>query len=420
MRSIYAVISKSQQDVSLEFFSAQISNAENRREILQAELARLKSERTLSKDKAKAAQDEVTRGSLDAAQAALITAIDKAAKLQADIADTREFLFEIESRLASLKESQVARSYLSGMAFNFCPCCLSPVAAVLKDSTTCSLCKTALGTPDSESQLLRMRNELELQIRESTALLQDRVATSEQAQLSIPALRQQFRALERRYNQKAQHWNSPVEDALEKTLLELGSLEQQIKSLYESQKLASVIKSLQERRNKLNADLAEAASNVENMQLAQENRKRAVYLAIASNLSRLLKKDLYRQEEFRTAEQIAFSFEDNTVSVDGSSRFSESSTVVLRHLFHLALLSASVTIPDMRFPRLLMLDGIEDGGIELPRAHRLQEIIAEECASYNVDYQLIMATSQIAPSLDSEKYVVGRRYTEENRAIEIL
>jgi hypothetical protein len=71
----------------------------------------------------------------------------------------------------------------------------------------------------------------------------------------------------------------------------------------------------------------------------------------------------------------------------------------------------------MRFPRLLMLDGIEDGGIELPRAHRLQEIIAAECESYEVDFQLIMATSQIAPMLDSDRYVVGRRYTEDHRAI---
>ena len=74
----------------------------------------------------------------------------------------------------------------------------------------------------------------------------------------------------------------------------------------------------------------------------------------------------------------------------------------------------------MRFPRLLILDGIEDGGIELPRAHRLQEIIAEECATYKVDYQLIMATSQIAPSLNIIDYVAGRQYTEDERALKIM
>lgn len=68
----------------------------------------------------------------------------------------------------------------------------------------------------------------------------------------------------------------------------------------------------------------------------------------------------------------------------------------------------------------MILDGIEDGGMELLRAHLLQEIIVEECNTFEVDYQLIFATSQIAPSLDVEALVVGRSFSEENRSLEIL
>jgi len=131
--------------------------------------------------------------------------------------------------------------------------------------------------------------------------------------------------------------------------------------------------------------MRELDSIIERLTHAQENRKAEAFLAIAEALSRLLKLDFYRQEEFRTAEHVQFSFIDNQVIVDGSAKFSESSTAVLRHLFHLALLTASTKLPTMRFPRFLMLDGIEDGGMELARAYRLQEIIAEECASYDVE-----------------------------------
>jgi hypothetical protein len=103
--------------------------------------------------------------------------------------------------------------------------------------------------------------------------------------------------------------------------------------------------------------------------------------------------------------------------VDGSTKFSESSTVVLRHLFHTALLSASTVVKEMRFPRLLLLDGIEDGGMELERAYRLQEIIVRECESFECSYQLIMASSQIAPSLNTADYVVGRTFTETERSL---
>jgi hypothetical protein len=238
--------------------------------------------------------------------------------------------------------------------------------------------------------------------------------------LSIPSLRQTLRRLERIYFEATQHWKSDVEEAIEKNIREAGALDQEIKNLYESQKLASVIISLQEKRDALLAEIIDVNSTIERLIDAQEARKRSVALKISETTSRLLKQDLYRQEEFKTADHVEFSFEDNEVIVDGSSRFSESSTVVLRHLFHLALLTASTQTPEMRFPRFLMLDGIEDGGIEPPRARRLQEIIAAECENYAVDFQLIMATSQIAPALDIDKYVVVRQYTEERRALDIL
>lgn len=234
---------------------------------------------------------------------------------------------------------------------------------------------------------------------------------------AVPGLREALRKLERKYIDSAQHWTSDLEQRIEDTSREIGALDQEIKSLYENQRLSTVIRDLQQRRDELVHRIAQLDSRIETLRIAQERRKREVSLEIVKTLSSLLKLDLYRQEEFRTAENVTFSFIDNTVSVDGSTKFSESSTVVLRHLFHVALLSASTRIREMRLPRFLMLDGIEDGGMELARSHRLQEIIAEECERYEVDFQVIIASSQIAPSLDNEKFVVGREFTEDNRAL---
>ncbi|MDF3081477.1 hypothetical protein KPB01_10995 [Burkholderia sola] len=94
--------------------------------------------------------------------------------------------------------------------------------------------------------------------------------------------------------------------------------------------------------------------------------------------------------------------------------------MVLRHLFHLALLSASTRMPEMRFPRFLILDGIEDGGMELERSYRLQEIIVNECSRFECDYQVIFATSQISPALENDAYVVARQFSENSRSLAIL
>ncbi|QQC65560.1 hypothetical protein I6I06_12665 [Paraburkholderia ginsengisoli] len=93
--------------------------------------------------------------------------------------------------------------------------------------------------------------------------------------------------------------------------------------------------------------------------------------------------------------------------------------MVLRHIFHLALLTASVQKPFMRVPRFMMLDGIDDGGMEKERSHRLQEIIVEECATYEVDYQVIFATSDINAALEESNLVVGRFFTPEARSLDV-
>jgi len=264
-----------------------------------------------------------------------------------------------------------------------------------------------------------MRNELRIQLKESKSLIDAREAEVNILRGTLPGQRQEMRSLEAKYVEAAANWTSEIEFALENATREIGALDAEIKALYENQQLASVIKDLQAKRDELTAKMRELDTLIETLTSSQDHRKRDVALAITRNLSRLLKQDLHRQAEFRTAENVNFSFIDNLVTVDGSSKFSESSTVVLRHLFHMAMLSASTKIPEMRFPRFLMLDGIEDGGMEQARAYRLQEIILRECLSYDVDYQVIIATSQIAPELDKPEYVAGRETTEDLRALEI-
>jgi hypothetical protein len=66
-----------------------------------------------------------------------------------------------------------------------------------------------------------------------------------------------------------------------------------------------------------------------------------------------------------------------------------------------------------------MLDGIDDGGMEKERSHRLQEIIVDECASYDVEYQVIFATSEINPKIKDSDLVVGDFFTPDNRSLDV-
>ncbi|WP_431127012.1 AAA family ATPase [Variovorax paradoxus] len=420
LRSIFTVLAKSKQDIGIEFFGQQIVEAESRREALHKEILRLKSERTIQADKKRKSEETPFRKELDEAKRTLTSALDQVALKEAELADTNEFVMELDSRLISLEESEQARKYFGGLSFQLCPCCLAEVKPAGAAEGSCSLCKSPISGPAGDAQLLRMKNELRLQVTESQSIAKRRADELQELRRMLPSLRQELKKLEKKYDSATESWSSDLEMALEAAARDAGALDQEIKGLYENQRLASVIEELRKKRNSLVERIDDLQIKITTLEDAQEKLKHEVSAYISSTLGRLLRKDLYRQAEFKTAENVHFSFTDNKVAVDGSDRFSESSTVVLRLLFHVALLSASTKIKSMRFPRFLILDGIEDGGMELPRSHLLQRIIAEECATYEVEYQLIMATSQITPELDNNRFVVGREFTEDDRAIQIL
>ncbi|CAB3960447.1 hypothetical protein BLA3211_00185 [Burkholderia aenigmatica] len=421
LRSIFNVLGRSGQSPDLEFLNTKIVELEEARATLAASLVALKEKRELPRkesNKARATADGL-RQALNNARKAESGAKDKLAALDLDIADSRLFVKELESRLLNLDESKETRSYFSNVQFRFCPSCLSELSEAHADAEHCHLCTTALGDGRGDTQLLRMRNELSVQLKESRSLIDGRTEEAEALRVEIPLLSQRVRKLEQDYRVEANVWSSDVEVALEDAARKLGALDQEIRQAYERQKLASVISELQERRDALAAESKRLAERIEQLEQKQAQRKVEVANAVNDATVRLLKQDLQLQPEFVNARQASFDFIENAVYVNGSKNFSESSAVVLRHVFHLALLTASIQKPYMRLPRFLMLDGIDDGGMEKERSHRLQELIVEECSTYEVDFQLIFATSEINPKLETSELVVGRYFTSDARSLDV-
>lgn len=418
LRSIFSVLARSEQDANFEFIGQQIAHLQRKREELAAELIRLKTERTLQAADETGKSDTNLRLELDQAKLAVSQAESEILRLNLDIADSQSFIDELEARLRTLDESSVTRNYFGKLNFTFCPCCLSVVKDI-KEDDHCGLCKEPLSSAAADSQVLRMRNELRIQLEESRSLMPERETSIQSIKNSLPELRRKLYVLEQRYSESSQNWSSPVESALEERAREIGSLDQEIKNLYENQRLAETVRQLQEKKRSFESRISEIDSVIESLIYTQASRKTSVQTEVAVTLAHLLRKDLQRQREFQKAENVQFSFTDNVVSVEGSTQFSESSTVVLRHLFHLALLSASTRLPHMRLPRFLILDGIEDGGMEPERSYRLQQLIVEECEKFDCDYQVIFATSHISPVLEDVNYVVGRQFTKDNRSLQI-
>lgn len=419
LRGIFRVLGQSGQTPDVEASRNIIQELEQQRVQLTEYIDQLKINRALSRKESNEAgkKSDNLRGRLSAAKKYESVLKDAIAAINLDIADSKLFIEELTYRLQSLDESKTAREYMGIMSFQFCPGCLSELKPDSEDHA-CQLCKSPIES-GGDGQLLRMRNELSIQLKESRMLLAIKEEELLDLSKNLPSASQEVKKLENEYKSASSNWSSDIETVLESTGRRLGALDQEIQQAYEKQKLFSVIQELQKQRDDLAKELSELEGTIESLEAGQQARKVDVAKALEKNMIRLLKEDLPLQPEFVDAQVIKYDFEENSVYVNGSRNFSESSTVVLRHIFHLALLSTSMELDYMRVPRFLLLDGIDDGGMEQNRSHNLQRLIVKECGSYKFDYQLIFATSEIQSDIERTKMVVSRPFSPDSRSLDV-
>ncbi len=339
-------------------------------------------------------------------------------ELELEEKDSAQFIAELERRIHALDDSESTKAHFGKIQFNFCPCCFSKVEPISGD-VACSLCKGQGDGASVASQILRMKNELALQKSESVKLQSARVEKLKLLRSEIPKLRRELSTAENEFNTAAAEWTAPSEQVIEDLSAKIGSLTQLLSQLAANQRLAEIIEELQRQRAELQDRKNVLTENILRWENATVDSKADANKSIFDHLIRLLRNDLPRQDEFINASVVSWDFGENRVAVNGQRQFSESSMVILKHCFHLALLAASAEHPFFRLPRFMLLDGIDDGGQELERSHALQNAIVELSDVLPSSHQIIFATSQIAPNLATSSLVVGPTTTVTKKSLEL-
>jgi hypothetical protein len=74
---------------------------------------------------------------------------------------------------------------------------------------------------------------------------------------------------------------------------------------------------------------------------------------------------------------------------------------------------------DFYHPRFLLMDNVEDKGMEEKRSHNFQSLIVQASRTARYEHQIIFTTSMMNPELDNEQFVIGPRYTHENKTLKL-
>lgn len=347
----------------------------------------------------------------------LLEAYDKRNELTLNIEDSELFISDLEYRLAALDDSKNAKTEIDRFSFEYCPACLSPVTNKQDSQHACALCKTELDDNRISNNYLRMSNEIKFQIMESKKILGRNKEKVGKYNQEIRNLESRLHEAESEIELYKKHFFSSSDDQLKQCFEELGFIRESLNSLRKQEDLFQVVETLRKEKNELEEELAKVKGRVEDEKSLLEKRSSDVNSTIYSSLENLLNADLDREEEFSNVESLEFSPANNTVYVNGRNSFAESSLVYLNTAFHLALLKSSCEADFMRFPRFLLLDGIENGGMESGRSRHLQILISQLSEEIEVEHQIIITTANIDMDLENEKYTVGRFYTREDKSL---
>ncbi len=337
-------------------------------------------------------------------------------ELQLEIADSDLFIRSLMEKKSALQDASLTAETLKSISFLYCPACFAPIES--SDSEHhCHLCKAPFDQDRAQSRILLLINDVGLQLKQSSQLQEGRVERMQAIEREFAHAKSLWEAASGRYKLVNRLPSTELRTRVRELHRKAGYLDRQLENLNEKAELVERIDALSQKKAEVQSEISRLGDYILACEAAQDKQLRKSYTAIAEDVKWLLKRDLARQDTFEKAERIDFSFERDRVSVNGESFFSASSMVYLRNSFLVGFWKASLKDESFRFPRFLMMDTIEDKGMEPTRSHNFQNLLMEISESAEVDHQLIYATSMISPELENSNRVVGRFYTHDERTL---
>ncbi|WP_036148142.1 ATP-binding protein [Lysobacter antibioticus] len=416
LNSLYKALGQAGHDLTLDWVAEQRVRNEAERQSVENELTRIQKE----------AAGQSSSPTLKAQEETYLQLVDKQKKVAAlreekdsielAMADSDAFIRSLEEKLTALKDSALIAQEIGTAQFTACPACYAAIIA--GEHGVCALCKAPYDDDIASERIGGLINETALQLRQSKLLQEDRVTRFAEAESSFLVAASEWQAAANRYTAVQKRPTNENEHRLNELYKRLGYLDRRDEDITEKAKMIEVVNALSTQKRELNDRLSWLKGQNEKLVYTQRARLADAYMSISDNVRILLSKDLKRQDSFENPQKVDFSFADNKISVDGHTYFSASSRAFLKSAFLFGFHSAATQKSYFRHPRFVMLDTIEDKGMEAPRSQNFQRLVVEFSEAAPSQSQVILGTAMIAEELNNDAYVVGRFYTRDNRSLD--
>lgn len=411
LRSIFGVLGKtSDSDITVTNFQNELAALQRERDSVAAGIEELSQRRDADTRKKATKQSQEAATQLREINAELVRVRQEAQTLALDIEDSQQFIRTLHERIDAIDASKGMAEILGAATFNVCPACLAPVA-LSSSPETCPLCKAGLPEPSKWAGHLKMREELAFQARESTHLLNEKQAAAVELQDRIRWVDLEQKRVSSVVSEFTRRVD-PIDAEVANSLKRIGYIEKTLEDIARKSELATLVKGKMAEREAVREELDRWRTHLEAFEAARENRRSEVRYEIVEFCLRALHRDLPMEEVFQSAELVDFDFGANRLAVNGRAKFSASSATYLKNAFLFSLLELSLYDAKLRWPRFILLDNVEDKGMQPKRSANFQEYVVERSTEAKVEHQIIMTTSMISPKLENSTMCIGPHYTE--------
>lgn len=324
-------------------------------------------------------------------------------RLTLSIEDSALLIQDLQNNLKQIEQSQATGEAFAPFQFSFCPSCLSAIEPTTGEHQ-CHLCKKGLDEEYNRSRYARIRNEVEMQLRESLTLQADRQKNREELGTRLSGLHRIRNLLSEQLLNLSRHYLTDADAKIEELTRLVGYLDRELVDLEREQRLAAEVTELAERKEKLNDRINTLRRDIATWIAARDRRQTAIYGLIARITAEILSGDLPSDIEAVDEHGVRFDFGDNDIVVNDKRGYSASSRTIIKNAFHLALVFASCLDERLKYPRFALLDNIEDKGMTPARSHNFQRLIVEWSQDMTIEHQIIFTTSMPDDSLEDPKY----------------
>ncbi len=336
-----------------------------------------------------------------------------------EVADLTNFITHLEELSEKLPKAQKSSEIIGSIEFTHCPACLTPLNGT-SDPDHCVLCGSETDPEQERSRYLQIKLDLDIQIRESRQLLDDKESGTSHAKRELRRLRSDYQEQLSEFTVRYEISNGPRESFVAERYQRLGQIDRELTQLSHLRERAGELEDVSARKAAVQAEIDKKKDRQKALEAASARRRRIALTHVSEKAKSFLRQDLDRQDEFRHADSVEVNFRDNSILVDGDLNFAESSNVIVKNSVILALFAAAVEDEEFLHPRFLLMDNVEDKGMEDQRSHNFQEIIVKASEEARLDHQIIFTTSTINPELDVEGFTIGPPYTHQYRTLRMV